>query len=588
MRSLLAIAFSLAAVTAAPVRAAVVQGQVVEAGTSTPIAGATVSVVAPGFFFLPFVVASAQTGTDGRYTIETNATAAPVAIVATASGFAARSHVGERCPAEPIFCYQAATQVTLSDTTPLTAAFTLGRAARIRGVLRDRDTGAAPAPDAYVQIRHVGTPALDHLGSTATAAADGSFEFVDLHGGSYDFRASASVANVEDRRYLAYAWPDLHCDDVQVSCAGLATQPLVVADGAVLDHVDADLRTGAYLRVRMISDGNGSWVQHTATASAAANESNRVDGYTGADGYSAIGPLLPGPVKVHLRPYSDLAYPAKVYPNLPCNTNPCDLSAAPIISVVGGATTTLDDVHVTPLRTVSGRVTDRLTGLPVADATVAAGAVLPPTFGMWGLSAEATAQTDADGRYVLEGFGSEEVALFTRLANAGWIDRAWQDVECNGENRFCNDEATAFTLPDFFSQPHRNGIDFAVARGASLSGRVVFAGNGAPAANYAVAVAPASHGLVGKPVFTDAQGQFAIGGLTAESYYLFASPHAAFSNTLGTLWPSRPCTVLWITQPLDCAPPASHLLTPASGGSIDGLVIVIPSGDVIFSDRFEP
>ena len=56
---------------------------------------------------------------------------------------------------------------------------------------------------------------------------------------------------------------------------------------------------------------------------------------------------------------------------------------------------------------------------------------------------------DADGRYVLEGFRSEQVALFTRQADAGWIDRAWQDVECGGANRFCNDEATALTLPDF-------------------------------------------------------------------------------------------------------------------------------------------
>jgi hypothetical protein len=587
MRSLFAFTLSLAAV-AAPVHAAVVQGQVVEAGTNVPIAGATVSLVAPGFFFLPFVVASAQTGADGQYTIETDAVAVPIAVVATASGFAARTHVGERCPAEPIFCYQAATRVMLSNATPLTAGFTLGRAARIRGVLRDGVTGAAPAPDAYVQIRHVGTPALDHLGDVTSAAADGSFEFVDLHGGNYEFRASASVANADDRRYLAYAWPDLHCDDVQVPCAGLATQPLVVADGALLDDVDVALRTGAYVRVRMISDGNGRWIEHSATASAASDTSHHVDGLTGADGYSATGPLLPGSIKVHVRPYSDLAYPAKIYPNLPCNTNPCDLGGAPTIDIAAGATLTLDDVHVAPLRTVGGRVTDRATGLPVAHATVAAGTLLPPTFGLWGLVAEATTQTDADGRYVLEGFGSEEVALFTRQADAGWIDRAWQDIECGGANRFCNDEATAFTMPDFFAQPHRTNIDFAIARGATLSGRVVFAGSGAPAANYAVAAAPASHGLVGKPVFTDAQGHFSVGGLTAESYYLFASPQPAFANTLGTVWPSRPCTIEWITAPLDCAPPASHQLTPAAGGSIDNLVIVVPDSDTIFRDRFEP
>ncbi|HSX59919.1 MAG TPA: carboxypeptidase regulatory-like domain-containing protein [Tahibacter sp.] len=588
MRSLFAAVVSLAAVVAAPVHAAVVQGKVVEAGTNTPLAGATVSVVAPGFFFLPVVVASAQTGADGRYTIDTDAIANPVAIVTTAPGFAGRSHVGERCPAEPIFCYQAATKVTLSNAAPLTADVALGHAARIRGTLRDRATGAPPAPDAYIQIRHVGSPALMHLAATSTAAADGSFEFGDLHGGTYEFRASASVANVSDRRYLSYAWPDLHCDGVQVSCDTLATQPLVVADGALLDDVDAELRTGAYVRVRMISDGNGSWIQHSAVASAPADASHRIDGFIEADGYSATGPLLPGAINLHVRPYATLAYPAKIYPNLPCNTDPCDLSGAPTIDVAAGATVTLNDIHVAPLRTASGRVTDQATGLPIANATVAAGALVPPTFGLWGFVAEATAQTDADGRYVLEGFGSEDVALVTRQAGSGWIDRGWSDVECSGANRFCNDAATPFTLLDFFAQPHPAGIDFAIARGATLSGRVVFAGSGAPAANYAVAAVPASHGLAGKPVFTDAQGNFSVGGLTPESYFLFASPHAAFANSPGTIWPSLPCSVLWIDSPIDCAPTASHRLTPAAGGSIGDLTIVVPDLDAIFGDGFEP
>lgn len=588
MRYLLMLALSLASVVALPLHAAVVQGQVVETGTNVPIAGATVSLVQPGFFFLPMVVASALTGSDGRYTIETDAATQPVAVIATAPGFAARTHVGEPCPAAPILCYQAATRVMLSNTTPLVAGFTLGSAARISGTLRDHVTGEPPQPGAFVQIRHIGTPALDHLGATSATAADGSFEFVDLHGGNYEFRATAAAANDDGRRYLAYAWPDLHCDDVQVTCAGLPTQPLVVADGAVLDGVDVGLRRGAHVRVRMVSDGNGSWIHHSATASAASDASHRIDGYTGADGYSATGPLLPGPIKVHVRPYADLAYPARIYPNLPCTMNPCDLDGAPTIDIAAGATVTLDDVHVAPLRTVGGRVTDRETGKPIADATVAAGTLIQPTFGLWGIVTEATVQTDADGRYVLEGFRSEQVALFTRQADAGWIDRAWQDVECGGANRFCNDEATALTLPDFVTQPHPTGVDFAIARGATLSGRVEFAGSGTPAANYAVAAAPASHGLVGKPVLTDAQGRFSVGGLTAESYYLFASPQPAFANTQGTVWPSRPCRIQWITAPLDCAPPASHLLTPAAGGTIDNLVIVVPDGSTIFANGFEP
>jgi hypothetical protein len=584
MRSLFAVVLSLAAVAAAPVRAAVIEGQVVEAGTGTPIAGATVSVVAPGFLFIPFIVATGQTATDGRYRIDTGLFEGPVAAIGTAPGFAARTQAGERCPDNPTFCYHAATKITLSNTTPSTAGFTLGHAARIRGTVRDRTSGVA-VTSGYVHVRYVGAPNLAHLSTTLPIEDDGHFELTGLHGGTYEFRASVYAAG-GGRRYLSYVWPELDCDDVQVLCSDLPAQPLSIADGGLLDGIDIGVRAGAFVRTRMISDGNGAAIEHNASVSAATHPSQRLDGYTAEDGWSLTGPLLPGAVKVEVHPYFELAYPAKVYPNLPCTAYPCDLTGAPAIDIPAGATITLDDVHVAPLRTVRGRITDIATGQPIAGATVAVGDHSPPIFGFWGLVAEATAQTDSDGRYSIEGFTGEDVAVFTRQAPSGWIDRAWQNVECGGANRFCNDMATPFTRPDFVLQPHPTGIDFAIERGATLSGRVVFA-NGSPAAGYAVVAVPAAHGLVGKPVHTDNDGNFTVGGLTAEPYYLFASEHDVFPQTYGAIWPDRPCSVPSIDTPLDCSPTAAQQLAPTPGGVIGNLTIVMPGTDTIFADRFE-
>lgn len=585
MRRFLVLALSLVAATG-PVRAAIVEGRVVEAGTNTPIVGATVSLVAPGFFIIPHVVAHAQTDAEGRYSVDTGTYADPVAAVAVAPGFAARTHAGEPCH-EPIFCYHTATKITLSNTEPLTVGFVLGRGARLRGTALDRDDGRPPAAGAYVQILHVGVPGREHLTAATTVAADGSFEFTDIHGGNYALSVSASIAPTGTRRYLKYIWPQQYCDDVQVDCAALTPQPLTLSDGATLDAIDIPLRAGAHVRVRMISDGNGDWIEHYSAVSAASDPTRRINAYTEADGFTVTGPLLPGPVKLDVHPYAAPAYPAIVYPDLPCSDNPCDLAGAPTIDVADGAMLTLDDVHVLPLRTASGRITDRATGLPISGARVSAGQLQSPIFGQWGFAPDKTTSSGADGRYTLEGFAGDEVVIATRQAEAGWIDRAWQDVECGGANRFCNAQATAYTAPDFALQPHPGDLDLALERGATLSGRVVYAGSGVPAANYAVAVAPAASQLLGKPVRTDAEGRFTLGGLTAESYYLYASPQPAFANTAGTLWPDLPCSLSFIDSPIDCTPTPSQQLTPLPGGTIGDLILVVPDTETVFIDGFE-
>lgn len=582
MRQLL---IALFAALAVPAQAATVQGQVLDQATLQPIADASIALVAPGFLGIPMIVAEATSGSDGRYSVSTSA-AMSVAAVASAPGFSARSHVGERC-ASPESCLGVATPLLLDPQVPATANFSLTPAARISGRLRGVDN-QAPA-SAYVQVRHVGNPALAHLKAIAETDEQGNYQIEGLHGGSYVLQANGLVSIDGDATFLSLLWPDISCDNLQRLCDDGAATPVSVADGAAATGIDATLHQGGYVRVRMISDGNGLGVPHRAALSAAADPSRQLIGSNGGEGYAVIGPLLPGQFKLSVHPFLPAAYPAMVYPDLPCNGDPCDLSTAPLITLSGAATLTLNDVHVLPLRSIRGKVTDAASGAPLAGVSVATGIMQFPAIGLWGFSPVASAVTNASGEYILEGFSGDgsNLLVMTRAAASGWIDRAWQGIECNSSNRFCNEPGMAFTELDFATQPHPAQVDFALSRGASLAGRVVFDGSGEPAAGYSVATVAAGTGLSDKPVQTDSNGEFRISGLPAASYYLYASVYPAFANTEGTLYPDLPCLLSYITLPLDCGPGSSQQLTPPPGGELTGLVITVGRADALFADTFE-
>ena len=586
MRLLLPAASLLLAAVVSPSQAAILQGRVVETGSGAAIADAEIAIVGPVGFGQPGILYSAHSDADGHYRIDTGSYERDggIIFVATAAGHAGRSQAGEPCQAA-MTCLGAATPAALSNATPTTADFSLARGARISGQLQIAG-GATPALSGFVGLNRIGAPGSSHLNAGVAIQPDGSFAIDTLHGGNYELRVYATDG-ASSRDYLRAAWPDQYCDDVQILCSDLLPQPLTVADGATVDGLNVELRAGAYVRVRLLSDGNGQPVGHALFARAAAAPQRSAAAVSGNDGYAVAGPLLPGPVKLELRPLVEDAYPSLLYPNLPCSGN-CDLSAAPAITIAADTgVLTLADAHVAPRRTVSGVVTDRAGGQPLAGVTVAAGSLQPASVYYWGLQANASTLTDAQGRYTLEGFAGDQVVIATRAAANGWIDRAWADLECNGGNRFCNAVWTPYAAPDFAAQPYQQSIGFALARGASLSGRVVFAGIDAPAAGYAVAVVPVEPGYIGKPVHTDADGQFRIDGLTSEGYYLFASPRPAFADTAGTLYPDRACMFASIDAPLNCSIGAGQLLTPAAGGGIGNLTIVVPDTDTIFSGTFD-
>ncbi|MBL8300375.1 MAG: carboxypeptidase regulatory-like domain-containing protein [Rhodanobacteraceae bacterium] len=567
--------------------AATVRGRVIDETTQQPIAGAEVFIYQRFIMGLPTEIASTTTGPDGRYSVQFSYDL-PVGAIAEAAGYAARTHDGRPCTG----AYSCAGRDDFYSIIGNETAtdFALGRAARISGIVRDAATGE-PVSHAWVSVRGNGQTTSSQLGASLTTDSQGRFSAESLPAGSYTLATSASVDPwPNDRRtYLSFFWPDISCDNVQQPCSSVAPGLISVTAGQSRD-LDIPLRRGSYLRTRIISLGNGMpTVVHQASARAIAAPLTGVSGTTADDeGYVEVGPLLPGPLYLVMDSAYPQSYADMIYPDRSCPSSGCDFSNAPLVEVPAtDGIHTLADMYVQPLRSVRGRVTSASDGAPIAGLRVSAGNLHEPQGNTWGFRSTASALTDANGNYMLEGFDAAEIMVRTRQNGLGWLDKAWQNKDCDAANLFCERETQHEPLT-FDQHPHQTDINFVLGRGASLSGHVIEETTNRPLANYAVAVVPLAALRIGKPVFTDASGYFRIDGLTHDSYYLFASAQPVYGNTAGVIYPGGPCSFSVLSGGLNsCFPTPHQPLIPPAGGVLDHLSIIMPRPDAIFRSRFD-
>lgn len=562
--------------------AATISGRVVDEATQQPIAGARLTVVG-SFAGFPSFGPVTDTGTDGRYTFTlSDDQTLSIGIVAEAAGHAARDHGAGRCNA-PGSCEPGSSALSVAPGANLVVDFALTPGARLHGRVTDLATGA-PVADAAVELQTSVAGSFALQGGTRSDT-NGDFVVEGLHAGSYTLTARPRYEGRTDVSlpHLRYVWPDLHCDDVQQRCIALPATPVLLTAGSDGGMFDVRLKRGAVVRARMRSLGNGA-VVNQITRGAATVVPSGASAQSGADGYAYIGPLLPGPVSLALEPTAEIGYPAIVYPDQPCTSTPCDLTGAPTLAVPEASLVTAADVYVAPLRTISGRVTDAA-GTARGGIRVSAGDVRFGIMGPSGFMREATTVTDGDGNYRLEGFYNDSLVVRTQAATDGWIDVAWPDTACDGANLFCEDYQAVYARLDLSTAPHPTGIDLKVRPGTALEGRVVGT-DGAPKSSWFVALIPAGVSRAAKPVITDADGRFRLGGLSNEAYYVWASASQPANGAEGTLYPGAGCRLDYFVPPTPCDFAAATAVTP-NGSGIGGLVVTVPPADSIFAAGFD-
>lgn len=276
-------------------------------------------------------------------------------------------------------------------------------------------------------------------------------------------------------------------------------------------------------------------------------------GVTGATGSYSLN--LPAGAYLLSVARADLI--AELFDDVPCTADTCDIDAA--TPIVLAAATVRTDVHfvLAPRGTISGRVTAEDTAAPLAGVTVSA-ASLDDT-------GDASAVTGADGTYTLAVTPGPR-RIRTRNED-GFVDELHANVSCPAGQ--C--DSGLATPVSAASGATVTGIDFALARGGRIGGRVLRL-DGQPIADASVDVRVANAaGDVIALAQPSASGDWQVAtGLAAGSYRVAAVPSTRYAPRV---WNNRPCPA---DDPAQCDLAGGDAVVVAVGAIAGGIDFALP------------
>ena len=199
------------------------------------------------------------------------------------------------------------------------------------------------------------------------------------------------------------------------------------------------------------------------------------------------------------------------------------------VTITEGTDTDVGTFTVTAGRSVSGRVSDR-DGLPVAHATVAAGALLSGGGAELFIPSESIAakatQTDEDGRFLLAGFPPGSLTVVAGRADTG--------------------RSASIQLP---ASADSVTLDLVVAATSRLEGKI--SRNGAPLADAHVIASPIGAMWESFFVTTGSDGTFAFDALAPGSYVVYPMLGRGGGGPPGELYMQRAEVVLGTTSKIE-------------------------------------
>jgi len=420
--------------------------------------------------------------------------------------------------------------------------FALQEGGTITGQVTDAGTGA---PLAGITVKVMAT----QFERAATTDASGVYTVTGLPTRDYYVFTSQSFP------YLDELYAGIPCanNDCQWWVDGT---PVSVTAGAVTSNVDIALTHGGTI-TGVVTDaasgapieGAGIWVESPGFVGGSR-------GMTDAAGAFSVTGLATGTYYVRV---SMFPYLGELYDNLPCPDNGCDVTAGKAISVTAGETAAGISIALTRGGTITGTVTDAVTGAPLSNISVA-------LYSASGASVAPFAATDLSGVYTHRGLTT--AAYYLRTAYAfPYHDELYDNLPCpNGSCTVTAGQAVSVTVNTTTS-----GIDFALVKGGTIAGTVTDAGTGAALPDVWVAAHTTSGELAGS-IMTNGSGAYALGGLQTGTYYVRASNRYPY---LGELYNNVPC------PGGNCAWPAGTAVAVTTGATTSGIDFSLARGGTI-------
>jgi carboxypeptidase family protein len=519
-----------------------------------PVVGATVQAGYIGFLAGWYFATDGQGTTDqqGAYAITVLDSAnlgGQYVLVVQASGYVLTVYPNLYCTDNT--CLE---NPSLPVTAPQSIIdFTLLRSASISGNVTRTDTNT-PVANAQLDARTTTTGYIGY-GPELNTDASGNYTFNDLPPGTYVLSIQPTLPPLLKQTFSQHDYDDT---------LNPIYDAITLQEGQNFTGADFPLHLGSTISGTLTSTIDSDSV--SAYVTVARIDPNAVSGYvfvSGSTGAYMTDLLAPGSFYVQFGKDDDY------FPLFYKQTS--DEAQAQIVSLSLGQQLTEIDAQLTPVRTISGVVTDATTTAPMQGVAVHVGTYSGFIFQI--LSDQADAVTDASGHYLLQGLDSE-----TDPEYYVWVDQArgYIDQFYPMATPCCNNPvsagATALSLGD---TENKTGVNLALLAGAYASGRVYDPDTNYAAAGFSVQVLDNAGDML-QSANTDASGTYWTPSVPTGSYYLRLSLSGSYF-----FYPNYQCTYV------DCQLSSAQLQNFGKVQEYPNLDFAIPHLDLIFRGGFD-
>ena len=493
-----------------------VTGTVTAAGTGLPIANVSIAIY--GGTPLRVVDFESSNG-SGVYQFDSNLSTGDYVLVAEGgSGFLPEIYDNVPCPGPCNLSVYSGARIAVTEGMVTSGKdFVLAPGGQITGTVRDQGT-LAPIPFAGIAAIGPGAPS----GRFVQSDENGVYSVQALASGSYAlYTYDAPGGRVRE------VFADLPCTDFS-HCEALAREsgtPVAVTAGATTSGRDFTLAAGGRFS-GTLRTGAGAGLAGTVFVVSSDGRSVTTISVNASGSYVSAGDLPGGPYFAHARAFDGLA--SQIYSGKSCSNcaNHDVVAEGTPFTVTAGNTTSGIDFTFQRGGRLRGRVTDAVTGNPLEDVTI----VLMDAF-----SGQNSDSTGEDGVYEFRGLRGGTYRVFTSHEE-GYRNEVFPDRPCD---LFCTAaQVAAGQAMVVTAGAETTGIDFALARGGSISGRVTAAATGQPLLGADVSLV--AHGATEDEILRVGMNEFGVytfQGLPDGTYHAFA----AFGEYVSELNGNIPC-----------------------------------------------
>ncbi len=430
---------------------------------------------------------------------------------------------------------------------------------------------APPAPGDPIQSCGGGQP-LSNVWYTFTAPTDGVLRVHTL-GSTYDTVISLYLGSCGNFGSEYACWDDVYSPTTQAPSTEIHDF-MVLAGTTYLIQVagynwtpqqgtlifNAEFLPGGFLSGRVTAaDGITGLAGITVNF---VDARGRAQGnlVTDASGNFNVGP---GPAGTYFAVTSNtLGYVNQVYDHQACvpfRTLACNPLKGTPFEIPSGGTTANVNFSLDVGGRISGRVTDQVTGAPVAGATVR----LVDASGL----VKATGSTNGAGEYTTSGgVPPGTYYALTQDNSLGYVDQAWNmTTSCLGLPG-CLTAPTPITIA---AGGTVTGIDFALAIGGRVQGVATDAASGLPVSGVIVFIVDAAGNERGRGTTGSAGNYFVTKGLAPGTYYAYTDNTAGYINQL---YDAKACEAML------CGPTGGTPITVTAGAVTAGINFSMTAG----------